>query len=470
MERELLLALMLLVGSGVVFAQRAGGQDYPPPEPPEEPSTLGRGIQRAMTLMATSTPEERHRVKVLFYGQSITKQDWWKEVAAELRRRYPNADLTIENLSLGGFSSQRLVRTAEYDLYPCYPDLLIFHVFGDHRRYEDIIRRTRERTTAEIAIWNDHVTRLPSEEQEEKGMVGGKQWGEKMSFQFIPSYAEKYGCYLMDIRTAWRRYLDRHGLKPQTLLRDGVHLNEYGNFLLAELIKERLLYNPEVAEDWSDMVRLHRVGQDLHWKDGRLTLEFTGNRVDALSAWPGGGERPSARVLIDGENPGRLPRLYYHARPSGTPHIDWPAIMRIGWEEPLLLETWSLRAWDFSDDAEEFKFEVSGSKTGSDGSGVSTERFVSDSGRVLIEPNDWVFAYDRRVSEKPMPGEVEVTWKARPLFVDRYLPEPVVDSSRECPTTLVQGLANGPHTLQLVSDNGEPVPIHALRVYEPPVK
>ena len=70
---------------------------------------------------------------------------------------FRNANLVIENRALGGFASQMLVKTAETDLYPFYPDLLIFHVYGAHDKYEDIIRRVRERTTAEILQQNDHV-------------------------------------------------------------------------------------------------------------------------------------------------------------------------------------------------------------------------------------------------------------------------------------------------------------------------
>ena len=39
---------------------------------------------------------------------------------------------------------------------------MIFHVYGAHTDYEDIIRRTRERTTAEVLIQTDHVTRMPT--------------------------------------------------------------------------------------------------------------------------------------------------------------------------------------------------------------------------------------------------------------------------------------------------------------------
>lgn len=45
-----------------------------------------------------------------------------------------------------------LAKTAETDLYSFQPDLFIFHVYGSHDKYEDIIRRTRERPTAEILM------------------------------------------------------------------------------------------------------------------------------------------------------------------------------------------------------------------------------------------------------------------------------------------------------------------------------
>lgn len=99
-------------GTGAV-----GAADFPLPKYLGDPAKLGLGIQRTMALLATSTPQHRNTVKVLFYGQSITEGPWWKEVADDLHRRFPNANLQIENRALGGFSSQLLVRTAESDLY-----------------------------------------------------------------------------------------------------------------------------------------------------------------------------------------------------------------------------------------------------------------------------------------------------------------------------------------------------------------
>ncbi len=429
------------------------GAEFPKPKAPEDLSDYGQHIQRTMTLLATSAPEKRNTVKILFYGQSITLQKWWKLVEEDLRERFPHADLLCENRALGGFASQLLVRTAEYDLYPFYPDLLIFHVYGHHERYEDIIRRTRERTTPEVLIQTDHVT---SETED--------NWTKMMNYTFLPQYAKKYNCQLSHIRESWKQYLQDNNLKPSQLLRDGVHLNEHGEFLMAELVKQELVYRPDVPQDeWKDMVRTYTVGSDVRWEGDRLMLELEGNRVDGIAAKGG---RGSCRVLIDGKKPSEFPECYYHSRPSGTAGVGWPAIKRILFDKPLIPEDWTATFTDFNDRQDEFKFTVTGSKTGLDGSGNAKERFVSNSGRVVIEPEDWVFEYCRKVSNKKTPDGFEVRWKVVPMFIDVYESPEVKDPSREYPTTLAQGFQNTKHKLELIST----APIRSIRVYRPPVR
>ena len=69
------VATMTLFACLAAFAPplRAGDK-YPAPPAPADPGELGKGIQRTMTLLATSTPEHRNKVRILFYGQSITVQ------------------------------------------------------------------------------------------------------------------------------------------------------------------------------------------------------------------------------------------------------------------------------------------------------------------------------------------------------------------------------------------------------------
>lgn len=452
-----------LLAAAVVLLPAYGQSNENPASVPMKETPPGAGIPRTMTLLATSTPERRNRVKILFYGQSITEQAWSRAVADDLRRRFPHADLVIENRAIGGFASPVLVRTAEHDLYPFYPDLVIFHVYGGEPEYEEIVRNVRRRTTAEMLLQSDHLA--AGQQNDPKGAA----WHDRHSNIWLPEIARTYGVGFADIREPWRRYLTENRLEVGALLSDGVHLNDRGNALMASLVTTHLRHDPAAPTDpWKGMVRDYVIGKDIAWKDGRLTLTFTGNRVDALAA--AGDPAPAAAVRIDGRKPSAFPELYAITRPSQTLGVGWPAILRVGWEKPLVVEDWTLRVTAIDPATRVFQFTVAGSKTGADGAGGSDRRFVSDSGRVVIEPRDWWVENARRFTGKEMPVGYEVTWRVSPLFVDTYLPPRVEDPTRESATTLAQGLRNERHTLEIVAEDGKTPPIRALRVYEPPLK
>ena len=463
-ESLLIAAGLSLLLCGLVTA--ADRKAYPAPAPAKDTSSYGKHIQRSMTLMAASTPEKRNTVRILYYGQSIMGQGWSAMVDADLRRRFGHTDFVTRNLAIGGFSSQLLVRTMHYDVFPFYPDLLVFHVYGSHVEYENILKEVRRRTTAEIVMQTDHANVWP--EPRASGVWQQKTWDAKMNQWFLPQFARKYRCALQPQRREWVQYLKDHKLEPKALLADNVHLNEHGRWLMAELLKRFLVHLPdEPTDEWRDGVRTCEVGKDIRWKGGRLTLEFTGNRVVALAAAGAGGR---AKVLIDGKGPSALPECYAFTRPSGTPHIGWPAIKKITWSKPPVPEEWTAVCSGFNDSHDDFTFTVTGSVTGPDGSGQGSEKFVSDSGRIVIEPKDWVFAYDRKVSGKAAPATWRVRWKVISLFVDEYAPPKVADPAREHATVLASDLKNTRHTLTLVATGGRKPALRALRVYTPPLK
>ncbi|MDQ3815070.1 MAG: SGNH/GDSL hydrolase family protein, partial [Armatimonadota bacterium] len=273
------LSLSLMLATTTSAARGAEPATFRPPKNVGDPASLGLGIQRTMTLLATSTEQHRNTVRILFYGQSITEGGWWKSVADNLRRRFPHANLVIENRALGGFSSQRLVKTAESDLYSYYPDLMIFHVYGAHNDYEDIIRRTRERTTTEVLIQTDHATKdedLNEETDPAKIRTEGKMWNSFMNYVHLPNVARKYGCGIVDQRNLWKQYLRDHNLRAAQLLKDAVHPNDWGNYVMAELTKAYLVRRDDVAIDPMncDTVKTFAVGKDVRWQNGKLTLPF----------------------------------------------------------------------------------------------------------------------------------------------------------------------------------------------------
>lgn len=466
-----LFAVLLTLVSTFAVETTQENQAFPLPAPAQNDSNFGAGIQRTMTLLATSTPEHRHPVRVLFYGQSITKQKWWVDVANDLKKRFPNADLIIENRAIGGFDASRLIRPAEHDLYPFYPDLTIFHVYGGDEDYEAIIANLRRSTTSEIAFHSDHITWQPTHTNADSpDNLKTYEWHNFHSIHWLAKIAHKYGGELIEIRRPWRQYLKDNNLQPKDLLSDGVHLNDQGNFLLANLVKPHLRYNPNFSPDlWKDLVRNYEVGRDIQWKDGKLVLEFEGNRIDAIAAKSSNPNSLSAQILIDGKKPSEFPELYTITRPSEALGVDWPAIIQVSSEKPLMLEDWTAKITEINHDASQFKFEVSGSKTGRDGIGISEQKFVSNSGRVVIEPKNWWLKNAREQSGKTTPKGFEIKWQVKPMFADTYIAPKVENSALEYLTTLAQNLKNCKHKLEIIPDKNGIVPIQTLRVYKPPL-
>ena len=460
------------VAGSLLAATMAGAQNspsFPAPKSVGNPADFGRNIQRTMTLLATSTPEHRNTVKVLFYGQSITEQGWWKEVAGDLRKRFPNANLIIENRAIGGFSSQVLVKTAETDLYSFYPDLMIFYVYGSHLEYENIIKRTRQRTTAEILMQTDHATQeadFTEETDPAKLRPDGKIWNSFMNYKFLPETARTYGCGLVDQRNLWKQYLKDTGLAPKQLLKDGVHLNDHGNYLMAELVKAQLVKRADVTLDTMncESVKTWQIGKDAPWKDGKLKFEFEGNRVDVI------GDGITAAVRIDGKKPSEIPELYGVTRTTAFSDSIWPCLLLVTAAKPLQLEEWTLTIKEASADLKSFKFDLQGSKTGPDGEGSGNKKFVSNSGRVVIDPVDWNFDYCLKVFKRPLPANFKIKWKVVPHFLDEIRPVPAFSTATgiEPSVTVAQGLPNRKHTL--VISAATPQPITAIRVYRPTLK
>ena len=58
------------------------------------------------------------------------------------------------------------------------------------------------------------------------------------------------------------------------------------------------------------------MGRDVHWKDGKLTLKFEGNRIDAI-AGRGQDSPAGAAVLVDGKKPSNFRECYAFTRAYG---------------------------------------------------------------------------------------------------------------------------------------------------------
>lgn len=378
------------------------------------------------------------KFRVLFYGQSITKRVWADKVAESLRTKYPEIAFDFQNLAISGFVSNNLVRTAEHDIYPYYPDLMIFQVYGPWKEYEEIVRTTCERTTAAVVIQTNHVDVSYHDHSKEQLRTYDTTRQKEV--------AVKYGCPVADVNTKWREYLKVNNLHASDLLADQVHPNAKGDELMAAIVFEEIKDLPVFKQ----RIRGQEIGLDKVSRrpDESLELHFEGNRVEAVGTGLVAGA--PIEMQLDGTPVASIKECWAATRPSalGKPFVVWwqPAIKQVGFAAVPVEEEWTLTCLpDSAPDGKPVRFKVAGSLTGEDGEGSSAERFVSKSGRVVIEPSDWMIASALSVKKTiPLPTNLTVKWKTYPLFAKEV---PPTEAGKAF--LLIQGMPNSEHTLTL---------------------
>ena len=461
-------------------AKLPGEEPFPGMPIPHDPneSLFGARIQRTMTLLATSTPNHRNSVKIIFYGQSIVAQRYVDSIViSNLEQRYTNAVIIAENRAIGGYTAPALVRPAVHDVYPFYPDLVVFHVYGGHDtgELERIVSNVRRYTTAEILMWTHHY--------------GDDIQSQTEGSAFRRYLAQKYDCELVEVREAWGDYLERYKLERKDLLIDGIHLNNKGGILMGQLVLRHFRYNTLFPCGWANTVRTYEVRRALEEKDDEivfpgspwkranegaigtdpsapLCLRFHGNRVDIVSmkinSPPG-----SARILIDGRPPSAFPGAYAATRPSKNPISGRPALNRVMLGTNAVAEDWTLSATDISTNGREFAFSLKGTVTGPDGTGKHDKPFVSNSGRIRIDPSEITF---RSGCKKPFPNSLDITWKTYLMGMDIWRSKPPLEAGFIDSDTVVQGIPNTEHVLEIVPNGDGPVPLKEIIIHRPPLE
>ena len=176
--------------------------------------------------------QESMTVRILFYGQSISEQDWIWQVTRHLEKKYPDAVIIAEERARGGWTADRLVTVYEEDVFTWDPDLVIFQEYGNEKDYETIVRGIRGHVNArgrhvEMLITNEHVH-----------ITNKNDWYDFRSWSWLPGVARRFKCGFVDVRTPWYHVIEQeHDGDARALLKDYIHLNGKGNRLYAELVE-----------------------------------------------------------------------------------------------------------------------------------------------------------------------------------------------------------------------------------------
>ncbi|GEM_PF-313588 len=424
--------------------------------------TLGKYTSRTINLLKTSTPEDPKKVKILVYGQSISEQAWWLRVKKHVEEKYPDADIIMENKSIGGFAAQLLYKTVEMDVSSFYPDLVLLHIYGDNRYYDSVLYTIRSRTATEVAIMTDHFT-------------GEHKWSDTMSYHILPALAEKYKCDIINIRDGWKEYLNLNNLKPSALLKDGVHLNDYGNIIMSELVKPLFNYRPQYIPD-PFKLSTTVSGEQLKFKGNKLVIDLEGNR--ALAVFDGNSKRngDSIKVMVDNRSPYSFPGSWYLTRPYDEKGRKWPwelpAMIRIRNSVPWIEEEWSCTFGTLEKPYSDFSFSIRGSVTGNDGEGSSARDFSSVSGRIIIKSGDaesggdWHLMRSYRVTKAALISGETVKWKAYPIGKE-YLSATSAEKDFPYDQIVFQGIPNEKHQLVLERSGKNTARLKEVIIYKP---
>lgn len=417
-------------------------------------------IQRTMKSMEESTAENPATVRVLFYGQSIVGQRWHTYIMDGLKKKYPTVRFEVANRAIGGFQSDNLVRTAESDLYPYYPDILFFHVYGDMGKYEEIIRKVRATTSAEIVLWTSHLKAV----ENPKELLAAP---DRRSVA-IKEVAERNRCMFIDLRRKWCEMLLANGWEPGKMLADSIHMKEEKAGCMAKkyyagFIGEELCRIKGACGDIGSSGRIERIPlgdrRVKRGNDGSVELCFEGNRVVAVADGEG---KKKVDILLDGRALHEYAEMYGNTRPSS--YVSWmPMIRCVERKEGVMpvKEDWTLTYIEGTGPFGPVVYKVEGSVTGPDGEGRSDADFVSRSGRAVIRKSDfhaiWQYGYFVKSAIKegqPPKGRYArvgdtITWKTVPLFAEDW-----TGGKADERKVLVQNCPNGRHTLTLKSEGG----------------
>lgn len=478
-----LLGLALLLGAGVALRLVWPG--------PGEKSLgtgadtgIGAGLPRLQALLAPNASgrtgdvaDAERPVRVLFYGQSITRQNWWPGVARHLQERYPHRRFEFSNLAIGGHDASRLVRLVAADVLPLQPDLVIFHAYGPPADLRRTLEHIRAGTVAEVLMSTDHLVADDELDEEtrplwlvESGLL--RRWGQRLGLlseastwqawrnhEELPRVATDLGIAVADVREAWRRELRASGTSATELLADSIHLNARGEALMQRLMIEAI--DRQLAVRRTHSAAAAKVDEPLRHElqlgpDCLQPLKISGYRLDAAATPTAGGV--AVGLQVDGERAPRWPQLMQATRPSVLPGTEFPGLLQVGLlsQAPGSATAGSYRVRVGPRDAQGgHALSLARDGDAATVTGHTSADVVWEAAGLRLQARDWNLAYAQSAYPKLDFTGSDIRFELTPT------PDPVT-LRPDGPVTLLRWPVNGPRSVCLRTDG----PVIALQVIE----
>jgi len=418
------------------------------PVPTLDNANFGEHVKKTMYLLSSSTAEKPNKIRIAFTGQSIVDPNntWPASLTEWLRQTYPTADIIAQNFAIGGFATEFLRKRMPNDITSFYPDLVICYVSGHDTYYEEMVRYIRENTMAEMMIHTSHLVTDPE----------GYEWAEYMSYKRLPEIAQKYGAQMCDTRTPWKNFLLKNLMTLDVLLYDTAHLNASGQQFMLELMKQFFVLKESNAAE--DIQAQYIPISTKDWQGGKLTVPFTGNRVELVY---GDGQRGKVNVRINGQKPSEIREAYIRTKENNS---MWSTIGVISYKKVPGEQVFTVTVNDFTD-AQNFSYTVEGAETGLEG--ASNTSGILNGNYLYLTDMSFIF---HPGADNPTPGQL-YTFQSLLNGTDThdgsnpYTTHPEKSELFD-PMMLISGILVGKHILELTAESDIP-DIKAIKVYNP---
>lgn len=436
---------------------------------------FGKNLPRTMKLLTSATPQHKTPINILFYGQSIVANSHTPiQLINHLKTTYPNAWIHYKNTAIGGYQAPILSKTAIQDLYPTYPDLLVFHVYGGETgEFEQIIKTVRQRTTAEILTWTHHVDNFG------QGIDNLRE----TASEYRKQIAQKYHCEMADARTIWKEHLKQEHILPGKLLVDQIHLNSQGSRLLTDILTPHFKVNSNASETWKKQVitlDLAQPNTQVQYEQGSwsirkgalistgtspLTFKFKGNKLDVITHYlPKVG---SAQILLDGKKPSAHPDSLAVTRATIAPGVWWPTVSLVTLGANAVPQAITMHFSNVSPDGQTYDLNVIGSITGDEGTVQAGSDFAAKSGQFQIAAADIAIGKIKKTIKKDLPAHFDANFEIKSMSMDQWHPLVRDRAGFVGRQTLIQTTNVGEHEVQIIPNGNGPVALSACILHNP---
>jgi hypothetical protein len=430
-------------------------------------------LSRSINLLKSATETYHPEVRIMIYGQSHSLGEWPGYLIANIKQAYPHARIVWTNKAVVAFSSMLLSRSVKADVVPWQPDLLFLHCLGDDQEdYHRLYSTVSKFCTADVVVQADHVnTKGGSLESLDVSEIGPDSKPVLRNYHWLPEIVNQYKFCWADIRTPWKEYLVSNNIFYLDLLRDGFHCNDRGHHLTAHLLSQFLIPKSDFESidplNYSK-VRTSELRKDIALSGDHLPVRFTGNRVDVIYEETAPFNTPVYDYTLDSKIPDEVQSLYDFDRASFTWGLPWPGILGADHVTMPNEERWTIYTKSISLVTGQVFFSVEGSKTGPDGEGSNFFfPFVSNSGRLKIEPQAFMQGLAYMYSQQEPPADWKITVDCVLRAVRSFRPRPWLEKGAEVSETLFLSSDDQKHELNIKSKIAGIVGIKALRVYSP---